>query len=505
MKRITSILIALLIGISNIDAQSIADNEYKLRNYFWFGTDNASSLSQTPIDIMGNLSLIYNYENGGLHLQQNPQSLNNASLQTSGIGKVGGWTLWGDFSFTNKFEKGTRYNTINYEIEEDMPYFVADTFASGWNKQAYIMSMKIASPIVWDRVSFGLRVDYDTKVGAKQKDPRCETYKRNFALFPSATISLGAHTLGLYAEYESEFERTEPDLENYRKTQKVYISNGLGEGLVAKVGDNDGIKTFLFNGLTFGGGLQYGYKGTSAEIFSELCFEHFSKTSTQNPKLPKPMGQIARNRISADIKGAFGSKRNHLAKLGAIINITRGNEYILKLNKTEYEQNWDIIAINPMSNFTRMNIHAGYDYQQTRSGRFDWAVGVDADFSSRDYSYISPADYFGANNILCTAHGDKQFTSGAHSFLLGLEGGYNLSLGAQYTYTGSEKTLPLQQLYHEDAAILASDYYNAGVRLVYGYKARAISYNIDLGAKYLRSTTLPLDRIVATVTASLTF
>ena len=99
MKKITLILTALCAGAICAGAQSIADNEYRLRNNFWFGTDNASALAERYRGIRNDLSLSYDYENGDYHLQQNPASLNDISLSTSGVGKVGGFVLWGGFSF----------------------------------------------------------------------------------------------------------------------------------------------------------------------------------------------------------------------------------------------------------------------------------------------------------------------------------------------------------------------------------------------------------------------
>lgn len=504
MKKITLILSALCAGAICAGAQSIADNEYRLRNNFWFGTDNASALAEHYRGIKNDLSLSYDFENGDYHLQQNPASLNDISLNASGVGKVGGFVLWGGFSFHNRFEQGAKYNVLNYTPEEDMPYFVADTFASGWNKQAYLMSVKLASPVLWNRVSFGVKIDYDAKVGAKQKDPRSETYDRYVAVYPSATIALGAHILGVYALYDNQFERTDPTNANLRETQKVYISNGLGEGLVGKVGDNDGLDTFFYRGWNAGGALQYGFSLPSARLYTELRYSYGTKTSTQKPSLPKPMGKIIRNELSFDLKGRFASQ--HLVNLGATMRMTSGIEYLLKLNTTAFEQNWDIIAENPMSSFNRLDAHAGYEFQNALpGGRYDWSAGVDADFTMRDYSYLSPTAHLGSTGTLLSAKAAKQFVKGAHSFLVGLNGGYNLSFGSEYLYTGPDKTAALQKMYIDDAILLGSNYYKFGARLAYALSSGNLHYNFDLRAAYLRAPQPQLGRVTASLTASLLF
>lgn len=499
------LVMSLFAGMDNAGAQSIADNEYKLKNYFWYSTNNAAALSMTAIDIDGRLELSYNFENGEFHSPQTPEGVNDISLHTDGLAKVGGFVVWGDFKFQNRFEKGSMYNVLNYEIEEDIPFFVADTFACAWNKQAYLMSFKIASPVLWDRVGFGLKLDYDAKVGAKQKDPRGETYDRYVRIYPSIGINLGNQILGVYATYINELERTKPTNENYRKTQMVFISNGLGNGLVGKVGGNDGLQIFLLNANTYGGGLQYELVNPALDFYGELSFLQTSKKSVQNPELPKPMGRIVRNQINADFKAAFGENRNHLAHLGGEVKLTQGIEYLLKLNTTAFQQSWDVLGENNMSNFNKIYANAGYDYQVVKSGRFDWSAGVDGDFTMRDYSYLAPANSFSSTNVDLGIHGAKQFVKNANSVLLSLDAGYGLSLGSDFIYLGQAKTAALAELYRKEAALLSDDNIKGGVRVAYGYQGRALHYNLDLKASYVRALSLSVDKIVASLTASITF
>ena len=349
MRKITLLFVALCLGGTAALAQgytdsdkTLADSELNLRNNFWFSTNNAAALSIRPADVLGDLSLSYMHEGGGLHLQQDPQSLNDVTVHTSGFGKVGDFSLWGDFSFQNRFEQGVRHNSIRYEIEEDMPYYFVDTFASGWNKQAYLMSMKVASPVYWDRVSFGLEAIYNSRVGGKQKDPRCETYKYDVSVYPSAAVILGKSTVGLFGFYTHGFERSEPGVENYRKSQRVYITRGLGEGKIGKVGDNDGLKTYYYKKDEFGGGLQYNFTSPGADLFAEAVCSVTGDGAFQQPKLPEPMGRIERTTVSGDLQGLFGRSRAHRVSLGGVMKMTTGFEPLLNLNTTSSEQNWEL-------------------------------------------------------------------------------------------------------------------------------------------------------------------
>jgi len=506
-------IIALCLGGLSARAQgytdsdrTIADSEFSLRNNFWFKTDNAASLSIRPADVLGDLSLGYQHGSGSLHVQQDPQSLHDVTVHTSGFGKVGEFSLWGDFSFQNRFEQGVRHNSIRYEIEEDMPYYIVDTFSSGWTKQAYLMSMKVASPVCWDRVSFGLEAIYNSMVGGKQKDPRCATYKYDVSIYPSAAIILGRSTLGVFGFYRHGFERSIPTNENYRKTQKVYITFGLGEGIIGKVGDNDGIKTFYYSTDEFGGGLEYELAASGAEIFAELVYKRTAEGAFQQPALPKPMGRIERNAVSADLQGLFGEDRAHKLSLAGTMALTTGYVPLLTLNTTAFEQNWDVVAENPMTSFMRIKAKAGYEYASgRRNGHFDWSAGAGADFSMRDYSYVSPADLFNEMGVLFSANGAKQFVLGRSAVLLRAEGGYHQSLGGQYVFAGGDKTAAVADMYYKDIAILTGNYIMAGGRVNYSIKAKKVQYDFDLSARYLRATGSGLDRIFAQFTAGILF
>lgn len=504
MKRFTLIIAVLGLGAISAGAQNLADSESNIRNSFWFGSNNAAAMSVRPVDFAKDLKLNYNSESGGLHLQQNPESLNDVSLHTRGDAKVGGFTVQGEFTFQNRFEKGTQYNAIRYEIDEAMPYYVADTCASGWNKQAYLMSVKLASPQYWDLLTFGVKLDYNARVGAKQKDPRCATYKHDVAIIPSATLSFGKNIIGLYGSYTNGFERSVPTNENYRKDQMVFITTGLGEGKVAMVGGNDGLGTIYYRKHIIGAGLEYNHTGDNADLFAELTYANTMEAGFEKPGMPKPMGRINRNTIGAEFGGLFGSSRSHKAELGATVGLTDGTEMILKRDDTPGNPHWEVLAENLMSSFTRIEAHAGYDYMSRKDdGHYDWSVGGNAEFSMRNYSYLIPANSFNATGILMTANGGKQFVKGNSAVLLKAEAGYNLSLGGEYIYSGGTKTALIQKLYVKDIAILNSNYILFGGRASYSINTGRFCYNFDLSARYLKAADC--GRLIANLSAGILF
>lgn len=122
-------------------------------------------------------------------------------MGTSGGAYIGKFLATGGFSFRNIFEHDALYNVLMYELEDNMPYYPVDDKSSGWNRQEYLLNAGLSSPVLWDRVSFGVKVDYTTKVGAKQLDPRGETYKYSVTVKPSVAVLLGQSLLGLSGTY----------------------------------------------------------------------------------------------------------------------------------------------------------------------------------------------------------------------------------------------------------------------------------------------------------------
>ena len=169
MKRIT--LIALLSGLGIIAAQAgnnTAEKDsspsYKIsnevlketnfRNAPWMESNNTAGLAFRPFEMYKDLNINYENNAGEFRKQQEAAKRNNVTLNTSGSTYIGKFLVWGRFSFRNIFDKGCNMNALMYEIDEDMPYYPIDTTKnSGWQKQEYDLQAKLASPVLWDRVS----------------------------------------------------------------------------------------------------------------------------------------------------------------------------------------------------------------------------------------------------------------------------------------------------------------------------------------------------------------
>ena len=222
MKRII-VLSALFVSLCPSVAQaggfedrisSTALKETEIRNSLWLGSSSAAGLAFRPYRIFNTLDLNYNGEYGEYRALGEGKSSTEVSLDTEGAAYLGKFLVTGDFSFKNTFDQDALYNVLLYELEDNMPYYPMDSKSSGWKRQSYELGAGLTSPVLWDKASFGIDLEYYTKVGAKQLDPRTETYKYGLQLRPSVTVRLGESLLGLSVLYTDGFEMSEPSNNN---------------------------------------------------------------------------------------------------------------------------------------------------------------------------------------------------------------------------------------------------------------------------------------------------
>jgi len=488
MKKITLIsIMSLCLGVFNAEAQGIfnpVQSENNFRNTLWFNTDNVAGLSFSPLAQYNDLDIVYNVDSGNWHPLQQPFSSNSITAKSSGATKLGKFQLWGDFAFGNISSRGSKFNAILYDITNDMPYYIADTTASGWKKQEYDMSAKIASPVLWDKIAFGMSVRYVSKVGAKQKDPRTETYNYSVVANPSAVWRVSEkHSIGLNAYFDHTYERSEPSDRNAYREPMVFITRGLGQAQIGKVGGNDGIKKYYYKGWLYGAGLQYSYVGDS-QILAELGYFRKTVDVLQNPVVPKNMGSTAQNAVSGNFQMLFGQNKSSKITIDGEYKSTDGQEHLQKLISEAHNQHWETVSTSTMSKYESAYAKAGYDRQLGASDPrgYDWNVGGNVIFSMENDEYYIPETKFDWSSLAVEVYGAKFLKFKASNLLTRLGVVYSHSLSGEYSYTIDKNTALLQGMYNEDINYYKDDFAKLAGRLAYTLNARKVNYVFDLSA-----------------------
>jgi len=483
-------------------------NQENFRNTLWFNSTNASGLGFAPLADYGNVDLLWDFQNGEFAPQQTGTGYNDISLQTSGAKKLGGFKLWGSFLFQNKFDKGCRYNCTVYDIDNLMPYYAADTTLSDWNRQNYELSMKAAGPVLWNNVCFGLELDYDCKVGAKQRDPRAETYKYRINVKPSATIKIdGNNSLGFVFRYENGFERASYSNANARWDQTIWMMNGLGNGTLWKVGGNDGLKTYYYNANLFGGSIQWGYNDKDLELLVDLDYNYRDIEGFTTPTLPKRTGHAKQNRFNAGFQCLFGEYRSNKFNLDASVGMSSGLEPVQQRDDTPRAQQWVLLTENELSSYNLILAELSYDHlfgNQDKRG-YDWRVAANAKFRMQDDRYNAPVCTFNNMNTALGIQGDKQFKLKATAIRLGADLLFNKSLGGEYTANLTKNNLPLKGLYTNDLIYWTTDYCKAGISLDCNFQLKKLALDLCVDAGYAQALGRNDNRITAGVKFGILF
>ncbi len=513
MKRII-VISALLVSLGSFGvragdlagkANSTVLSETAARNSLWRGSSSAAGLAFSPYTIVNTLDLRYDGEFGEYRQIGDGKTSNAVSLNTAGAARLGKFLVTGDFSFRNIFDENSLYNVLQYEVEDNMPYYPIDDKSSGWKRQAYELGAGLTSPVLWDRVSFGLSLDYSTKVGAKQLDPRGETYKYALSLRPSVAVNLGESVLGISGLYSDGYERSKPSNNNNWENPKIWQMRGLGESTQGKVGGNDGMKTITWRTSVYGGALQYSY---SESVFTELSFTRRQVDARENPNLPKMLGTVKENSIGLDAAWIFGRAKSDKLSLDADFALTDGIEYVQKLTSTADTQEWTQVSTNSMSSYTNVSAKLSYDHLFGASDPrgYDWKVGAEAFFKMFSQSYISPASTSDAMRVYGGVVADRQFKLRGSSLLLEVRGGYAAGLGEGYTCLDTKAYDTPKAMMNDMTDYLNASYMKAGLSLdwsIFG-KGRAI-WIIGCSADYCRAFALDKDRLVCSAAVGIQF
>ena len=513
MKRIIAIS-ALLVSLGGLAARaggsadrigSTVLKETEVRNSLWLGSSSVAGLAFRPYNLFNTLDISYNGAYGEYRSLGEGKNSTSVSLNTEGAAYLGKFLVTGDFSFKNTFDRDALYNVLLYQLEDNMPYYPIDDKSSGWNRQSYELGAGLASPVLWDRVSFGLDLEYYTKVAAKQLDPRSETYKYGVQLRPSVTVSLGESLLGLSALYADGFERSKPSNNNNWESPKIWYNRGLGESTQGKVGGNDGLKTCFWRTTKFGGALQYSW---SDAVFAELGYTFRQTDAKENPKLPKRLGSAKENAFDLSAAWLFGRNKSDKLSLDASVILTDGVEYIQKLNTAAFQQEWMVVSTNVMSTYTDVKATLAYDhlFGADDPRGYDWKVGAEASFRMFNQTYLSPASTADIMRVYAGVNADRQFKFSRSSLLIGLDGGYAAGLGAGYTCLNAKAYATPKAAMNDQTEWLNASCIKAGGRADWTISGSGkAGWVLGCRAEWLKPTSIEKDRLFCTASFGIIF
>lgn len=455
----------------------------------WFKTSNAAGMVVTPLYQYADLSVGYKSATGEFRRMQEGD-VSALNVNTSGTGKVGGFTFWGEFDYNNVTSKETKFRTMNIDLEDDMPFYVADRNMSEWKHQAYELKAKVATPLLWDRLSFGVYGNYYAKSGAKQIDPRCTDYLYGIVVEPSALLKLGKHNLGLTFKYKVGHDRTVPVNSNNQQDQNIFIMRGLGNYTEGVIGGIGGLSTFYYNLTKIGGAFQYGFATENFNAVAEAYYTEQAIDVRQTPSKPQAMGSTFQKIAGGSFNTALNCGKNtHSLSVNGLYRKTNGIEYVQVLN-TDYEvQMWETISESVRSTYELTEVDYEYNFFRNSDYGYNWMAGLSGSYSSREDKYLTPEARLKITNFFNKLFVKKNIMLNEASLVVGIEGGYNHNIDKEYNYSGPDaEAYTVQEFYLKDCSMMGAHYWmiGANVNVTFPVMKNALLY-IKGSINYCRS------------------
>lgn len=489
-----------------------ASRETVLGSALWLNSTNSAGMSLDSLFSMSDLSLKASYADGGLKSVWSGESETDVKVSTSGITRLHGLTLYGDFSYNYIAQKNASYNCILYEPSYDQPFYVADFVDADWKKQAYDMGFRLASPLFFGgRAAFGLEARYKDLVGAKQRDPRTETFRYDISVAPSAVFTFGRGTLGLKLSYLHSFERSKPSTENYLVDPKVAIMRGLGFYTLGTANPNSGIDIFYYKTNRYGADMQYALHAPSADVIFDAGASFGKTTVSENVTVPRMRGRTEKLSADLSITANLGAARNHRIRMDASYGNTSGIEYNQKFDNTPGAFKWVTLSEQTMSAYNILNADASYTWYKGLEGEggYDFKLGADAVLFYMTQDYYVPASSFNAFNAVLSAFGGWNIALGERSTLLpDFKVGYRYSPSGEYIYGGStnKDSQIVTDMYPSELAFLTSDCLKGEAGVTWALKMKAAStLAFSLRGGYDYSFSMSHYRLAVSLGASLLF
>lgn len=502
MNKLITVFIAFLCLAPFCPAQERdvcpAAMEMDRNRAIWFGSENSAGMILTPLTSYESVGASYDIEQGNWR-RYSDGDLKTLNVSAEGASKLGKGRVWGRFDYNNITAEDTKYNTIFLNMDDDMPFYVADDILSFWKKQRYDLGMKAATPLYKGRYAFGVEASYFSESGAKQIDPRGYGYEYGLTVSPSALFVFGSHAVGLALDYEAGNMRMSNINNALTGSHAVYVMHGLGnyEDYIVSLLSSSSLGLVFDNKKQYGASLQYSWTGDGTKLLAEVYGKMRNWDISQTPSKPKKIGTASRTMAGGSVmltldRGSFFSK----ASVSGEYRSTNGIEYLQKLNKDYSVQAWETVGKNVKSKYRNMAASLAYDIYRKRGAGYSWTAGASACWNDRNERYLLPVSEFMVGNVEGEVHGKKNFIIGGSSLLAGLSAAYTRNLSSAYSYQGAgAESCIVTDLYPNTLAYMSADRIRVGANVNWAFSISSKAMmSVKADCSYVKTNDELLDK-----------
>jgi hypothetical protein len=448
---------------------------YFKESEYHLSTDNASGLSLGSMINYSDVNLTYEYSDGNYHRPQQASSYNNCLFSAEGAVTMGKFYVVGGFNFKEAFEKNVQFTSI-LNPYRGTPYIIADSTGGNWKKQTYDMWTKIASPIYFHFISFGLDGKLAVGRGAKSIDPRPQANSNAIQVAPAFTLIQKRHSLGGNFSYRRFRENSNMILYDTGNPQKIYLMKGMGQYTYDVFSTNERERQYAGDG--FGGGVQYGYKSDRLNVFLDGIYENYVENANdiENNK-PRQRGRLYENNWKGQLHVDFYNKEysvKHALSVGYNETNRSGREIIQIFNSSSEVNAWVTSSeASHRSVVSQKEWKAGYNLYlfDGITTAYKWKFSLNGKLTEYVDEYAVMNSFLKFNSYTATLNALRNFNIKKTNLLqIGLEGSFRGVWNDRNRYTPREpldKTIETE-LVNSDATILTQNYGQLQAHVLYG-------------------------------------
>lgn len=493
-KIYISCLFALVVaGLAKGQTSSFEIEQFKLREVGNV-SGNAALLNTLDFQNLGESSLYYRHTGGRFKHPMLAEESSYFGFSSERYQTLKDWKLYGKFGVETGKEQNVPH-TAQLNPLRINPYIIVDSLSGDWNKQAYAIETKIASPLFADRFGVGLGLKYNVATGARQRDPRPQNTNNTLELEPSVMYQLnGRHVIGLKGVYQSFIEDFSISNINSANVQNLYKLIGLGEYLGSSpIFISSGGLTRRYTGNLFGGAFQYVY---TAEDF-KLLGETYINTNTEN--------------VIDGTTTPQNAGKHHYVQYGVNVAASYQNTCLLHrlafswdqkdVDNTEYHQYQDATTrqyVTLFSDVFNTNLVTEallrYDIAGLKAEDISWKLGFSTRYDGWDNRYATNQSQQTVDRLTYKLDFDKYFVhDGNAGFVVNMGLGYSDAFKSTFHY--EEKSYSTNLVAHEilypTNAFMETDFWTGNVTVQYVFKPMRSSKTqlyVKAGGNYSQPT-----------------
>ncbi|WP_321435743.1 DUF6850 family outer membrane beta-barrel protein [uncultured Bacteroides sp.] len=461
------------------NSQSLFKMQYFKEGEHWLSTNNAAGLSSGTMNNYSDVNLSYKFSKGDFRRAQQPNLSNNYLFSAEGAITMNKYYLIGGFNFKEAFERDIHFTSI-LDSYRGTPYIIADSTGGNWKKQTYDMWVKIASPVYFNLISFGIDGKLAVGRGAKNIDPRPQANSNSIQVSPSFTLTQGRQLLGMDFSYRRFRENSNMILYDTGNPQKIYFLKGMGQYTYDVFSTNE--RERQYNGNGFGGGAQYVYKSDRFSLFLNGAYENYVEDANdiENSK-PRERGRLYETSWKGNLHLDIYNKEHSLKHtlFAGYNDINRSGREIIQVFNSSSEVNaWITDSEAPRRSVaSQKEWKAGYNlFLLDMTGTsYKWKFSLNGTLSDYSDEYAVMDSYLKFKSSLVSASALRNFSIKKSQLLQVEIGGNYRCVGSkqmQYTPRETEDKAIENGLINKDANILTQNYYQLQANVLYGYNLR---------------------------------